>query len=71
MKRLDLNKADAAARDFFNRLKAENLIGDHDLIVLDSDHEFHIANSSIVKLSERTDIIRAYRIDSGGVLWLA
>ena len=71
MRTLDLNKVDAAAAKYFAKIKEENLLGEHDMIIFKSDYEFHVANSSLVKLSERTDILRAYRIDSGGNLWVA
>jgi len=72
MTTLNLNKVDAAAREYYNRLNAENLLGEHDMIVFTSDYEFRVANSSLVKLSENPKhIIRAYRIDSLGNLLVA
>ena len=72
MRTLNLNKVDAAVSRFYNSLKAENLICNHDMIVFDVDYKFHLANSSIVKLSENPKhILRAYRIDALGNLWVA
>lgn len=72
MRKLDINKVDEAANKYYNKLKAENLVGEHDMIIFNSDYEFHVANSSLVKLSKNPkDILRAYRIDSNGNLWVA
>jgi hypothetical protein len=72
MRNLDLNKVDSAASKYYNKLKAENLVGEHDMIVFTADYELHFANSSLVKLSENPKhILRAYRIDSLGNLWVA
>jgi hypothetical protein len=72
MRTLDLNKVDSAAGKYYNNLKAENLVGEHDMIVFTADYEFRVANSSLVKISENPkNILRAYRIDSLGNLWVA
>jgi len=72
MKTLNLNKVDAASEKFFTILKENNLVSDHDMIIFTDDYRFHAANSSLVKLSENPkNILRAYRIDSLGNLWVA
>jgi len=72
MRTLNLNKVDAAAAKYFITLKSENLLGDHDMIIFTDDYTFHLANSSLVKLSEcPKHILRAYRIDSLKNLWVA
>lgn len=72
MKTLDLNKVDAAAAKYFAKIKEENLLGEHDMIVFTDDYQFRLANKSLVKLSESPkNILRAYRIDSLGNLFVA
>ena len=70
MKTLDINKVDAAAAKYFAKMKKENLLRDHDMIIFTDEYQFKLANQSLVKLSERLgkDILRAYRIDSLGNL---
>lgn len=72
MATLNLNKVDAAAEKYFAKIKEENLLGNHDLIVFTYDYQFRLANKEMVKLSESPKhILRAYRIDSLGNLWVA
>ena len=72
MRKLNLNKVDAAAKKYFAKIKEENLLGEHDMIVFTADYQFRLANKELVKLSEQpANIIRAYRIDSLSNLWVA
>ena len=72
MRTLNLNKVDAAAEKYFAKIKEENLLGNHDMIIFTDDYQFRLANKELVKLSEEPKhIIRAYRIDSLGNLWVA
>jgi len=72
MKTLNLNKVDTGAAKYLTALKQCNLADDHDMIIFTSDYQFHPANSSLVRLSENPEnILRAYRIDSLGNLWVA
>ena len=67
MRTLDVNKVDAAAEKYFAKIKEENLLGNHDMIVFTDDYQFRLANKELVKLSEEPKhILRAYRIDSLG-----
>ena len=71
MRTLNLDKVDSAASKYYNDLKAKNLM-DEDMIIFTADYEFRVASSSLVKLSENPKkILRAYRIDSLGNLWVA
>ena len=72
MRTLDLNKVDVAAGKYFAKIKQENLLGKHDMIVFTDDYQFRLANKELVKLSESPKhILRAYRIDSLGNLCVA
>ena len=72
MKTMNLNEVDAAAEKYFAKIKEENLLGEHDMIVFTDDYQFRLANKELVKLSESPKhILRAYRIDSLGNLWIA
>ncbi len=72
MRTLNLNKVDAAAAKFFETAKKEKFLGNHDMIVFTDDYQFRLANKELVKLSESPKhILRAYRIDSLGNLWVA
>jgi hypothetical protein len=72
MRTLNLNKVDAAAEKYFAKIKEENLLDEHDMIILTDDYQFRLANKEMVKLSEEPKyILRAYRIDSLGNLWVA
>ena len=69
---MNLNEVDAAAEKYFAKIKEENLLGEHDMIVFTDDYQFRLANKELVKLSESPKhILRAYRIDSLGNLWIA
>ena len=71
--KINVKKVDLEAGQYFSRLKAENLIDrrDHDMIIFTRDGEFRLASSSLVRLSENPkNILRAYRIDSLGNLWV-
>ena len=71
MKTLNLDKVDAAAAKYFATVKAENLLGNHDMIIFCEDYKFRLANKELVDLSEKPKhILRAYRIDSLGNLWV-
>jgi len=71
MKTLNVKKVDSEACEYYNDLKAKNLM-DEDMIIFTADYEFRVASSSLVKLSENPKkILRAYRIDSLGNLWVA
>ena len=69
MKTLSLKKVDEAAKKYFAKIKEENLLGEHDMIVFTDDYQFRLANKELVKPFDH--IIRAYRIDSLGNLWVA
>ena len=72
MRTLDVNKVDAAAEKYFAKIKEENLLGNHDMIVFTDDYQFRLANKELVKLSESPKhILRAYRIDSLQNIWVA
>ena len=72
MKTLDLNKVDAAAEKYFAKIKEENLLCGHDMIVFTDEYQFNLANKELVKLSESPkNIIRSYRIDSLCNLWVS
>lgn len=72
MRTLNINKVDEAAEKYFAKIKKENLLGSHDMIVFTDDYQFRLANKELVKLSEEPKrIIRAYRVDSLGNLWVA
>lgn len=72
MRTLNLNKVDAAAAKYFAKIKEENLLGYHDMVVFTDYYQFLLANKELVKLSESPNhILRAYRIDSLGNLWVA
>ena len=72
MKTLNLNKVDVDAEKYFAKIKEENLLGNHDMIVFTVDYQFRLANKELVKLSEEPKrILRAYRIDALGNLWVA
>ena len=71
MKTLNVKKVDSEACEYYNDLKAKNLM-DEDMIIFTADYELRVASSSLVKLSENPKkILRAYRIDSLGNLWVA
>ena len=71
MRTLNVKKVDSEACEYYNDLKAKNLM-DEDMIIFTADYEFRVASSSLVKLSENPKkILRAYRIDSLGNLWVA
>jgi len=71
MKTLNVKKVDSEACEYYNDLKAKNLM-DEDMIIFTADYEFRVASSSLVKLSENPKkILRAYRIDFLGNLWVA
>ena len=72
MKTLNVKKVDSEACEYYNDLKAKNLM-DEDMIIFTKDCEFRVASSSLVKLSSEKskNILRAYRIDSLGNLWVA
>ena len=71
MRTLNVKKVDSEACKYYNDLKAKNLM-DEDMIIFTADYEFRVASSSLVKLSENPKkILRAYRIDSLGNLWVA
>ena len=72
MRTLNLNKVDAAAEKYFAKIKEENLLGSHDMIIFTDKYQFRLANKELVKLSEEPkNILRAYRIDSLGNLWVS
>jgi len=71
MKTLNVKKVDSEACEYYNDLKAKNLM-DEDMIIFTADYELRVASSSLVRLSENPkNILRAYRIDSLGNLWVA
>ena len=71
MRTLNVKKVDSEACEYYNDLKAKNLM-DEDMIIFTADYEFRVASSSLVRLSENPKkILRAYRIDSLGNLWVA
>ena len=71
MKTLNVKKVDSEACEYYNDLKAKNLM-DEDMIIFTADYELRVANSSLVRLSKNPkNILRAYRIDSLGNLWVA
>ena len=71
MRTLNVKKVDSEACEYYNDLKAKNLM-DEDMIIFTADYELRVASSSLVKLSENPKkILRAYRIDSLGNLWVA
>ena len=71
MRTLNVKKVDSEACEYYNDLKAKNLM-DEDMIIFTADYEFRVASSSLVRLSENPkNILRAYRIDSLGNLWVA
>lgn len=72
MKTLDVKKTDTAAAEYLAKIKKENLLCGHDMIIFTEDYQFRLANKELVKLSECPKrILRAYRIDSVGNLWVA
>ena len=72
MRTLNLNKVDSAACEYYNKLKAKSLLDEHDMIIFTADYELRVASSSLVRLSKNPkNILRAYRIDSLGNLWVA
>lgn len=72
MKALDIKKVDAAVAEYFAKIKKENLLCGHDMIIFTEDYQFRLANKELVKLSESPKhILRAYRIDSLGNLFVA
>ena len=68
METLSLKKVDEAAGRYFTKVKEENLVGEHDMIVFTDDYQFRLANKELVKPSDH--ILRTYRIDSLGNLWV-
>jgi len=71
MRTLNVKKVDSEACEYYNDLKAKNLM-DEDMIIFTADYELRVANSSLVRLSKNPkNILRAYRIDSLGNLWVA
>ena len=71
MRTLNVKKVDSEACEYYNDLKAKNLM-DEDMIIFTADYELRVASSSLVRLSKNPkNILRAYRIDSLGNLWVA
>ena len=72
MKTIDIIKVDAAAAKYFDVIKKEGLLGNHDMILFIDDYKFRLANKELIKLSEKPkNVLRAYRIDSLGNLFVA
>ena len=57
---------------YFDVIKKEGLLGNHDMILFIDDYKFRLANKELIKLSEKPkNVLRAYRIDSLGNLFVA